>query len=95
MAATPEASAGRLTLYVDFMSQPSRACIILSTLHGLPVDVERTLISKGATRSEAFLRINPLGKVTLPAANNEPVRRTRSWMQLTPVGKPSSLSQCC
>ncbi|GFR45552.1 hypothetical protein Agub_g6946 [Astrephomene gubernaculifera] len=55
----------KLRLYVDFMSQPSRAVVIFSRCNGLPVEVRQVLIHKGETRSPAYLSINPLGKVPL------------------------------
>ncbi|CAD7696504.1 unnamed protein product [Ostreobium quekettii] len=51
------------TLYVDLMSQPSRACLIFCRLHGLPVAESVVNIKKGEHRSAAYRSINPLGLV--------------------------------
>uniref|UniRef100_A0A383VA58 Glutathione transferase n=1 Tax=Tetradesmus obliquus TaxID=3088 RepID=A0A383VA58_TETOB len=51
------------TLYIDLMSQPSRACYILCKKHGLPVDVQMIRLDKGEHKKPAYLQINPLGKV--------------------------------
>ncbi|PNH11919.1 Glutathione S-transferase T1 [Tetrabaena socialis] len=61
----PPEDTQQLRLYADFMSQPSRACIIFSRINGLPVEVRPVLIHKGETRSAAYLKLNPLGKVPL------------------------------
>eukprot|EP00882_Tetradesmus_deserticola_P022022 GHRQ01023899.1.p1 GENE.GHRQ01023899.1~~GHRQ01023899.1.p1 ORF type:complete len:141 (+),score=57.60 GHRQ01023899.1:162-584(+) len=50
-------------LYMDMMSQPSRACYILCKKHGLPVDVHMIRLDKAEHRKPAYLQINPLGKV--------------------------------
>ncbi|GIL45339.1 hypothetical protein Vafri_2611 [Volvox africanus] len=55
----------RLRLYVDFMSQPSRAVIIFSRCNNLPVELQLVFIHKGETRSPEYLARNPLGKVPL------------------------------
>ncbi|MEW5302333.1 MAG: hypothetical protein WDW36_005132 [Sanguina aurantia] len=52
-----------VTLYVDLMSQPSRACVIFCRLHGLPVVESIVNIGRGETKAAAFRAINPLGKV--------------------------------
>uniref|UniRef100_A0A7R9V2W7 Glutathione transferase n=1 Tax=Chlamydomonas euryale TaxID=1486919 RepID=A0A7R9V2W7_9CHLO len=51
------------TLYLDYMSQPSRACAIFIKLNHMPVDLSNVLIHKGETRADAFRKLNPLGKV--------------------------------
>ncbi|KAG2491176.1 hypothetical protein HYH03_010387 [Edaphochlamys debaryana] len=50
-------------LYVDLMSQPSRAVVIFAKINKLPVEVRNVFIHKGETRAPAFLAINPMGKV--------------------------------
>lgn len=54
-----------VTLYVDYMSQPSRACVIFCRMHQLPVDVRQVRLSLGEHRQPAYLKLNPLGKVPL------------------------------
>ncbi|KAF6257906.1 thioredoxin-like protein [Scenedesmus sp. NREL 46B-D3] len=51
------------TLYLDLMSQPSRACYILCKKHGLPVEMRMIRLDKGEHKKPAYLQINPLGKV--------------------------------
>ena len=54
-------------LYVDFMSQPSRALMILSRINsksiGGKVSEKTVLIHKGQHRTEAYLKLNPLGQI--------------------------------
>ncbi|KAF5828408.1 glutathione transferase [Dunaliella salina] len=57
-------------LYFDFMSQPSRACLLFCRVNGLPVKEFPTPIHKGATRTPEFRELNPLGKVPLLEAGN-------------------------
>lgn len=53
-----------MELYVDYMSQPSRACVIFCRMNGLPVEIKQLFIHKGETRSKAYMAdVNPLGKV--------------------------------
>ncbi|GAX72554.1 hypothetical protein CEUSTIGMA_g10.t1 [Chlamydomonas eustigma] len=51
------------TLFLDFMSQPSRACAIFIKLNSLPVEFQQVLIHKGETKGRDFRSRNPLGKV--------------------------------
>ena len=51
-------------LYVDFMSQPSRACALMATLHPkLQVEVKPIFIHKKQNRTPAFLAMNPMATV--------------------------------
>ena len=52
-------------LYVDLMSQPSRACVIFVAAHGLrdAVELRPVRIDRAGTRAPEYLAINPLGKV--------------------------------
>ncbi|KAI8468780.1 MAG: thioredoxin-like protein [Monoraphidium minutum] len=53
------------TLYVDMMSQPSRAVVIFCRLNKLPVEVRLVRLDKGEHRQPWFLELNPLAKVPL------------------------------
>ena len=50
-------------LFVDFMSQPSRACAYFVHLCRLPVTIKLKTLSKKEQREESFLAMNPLGQV--------------------------------
>lgn len=52
-----------MTLYIDMMSQPSRACIIFCRVNGIEAQEHRVDIAKGGTRSQEYRDINPLGKL--------------------------------
>mmetsp|Transcript_37773 Transcript_37773/g.89686 ORF Transcript_37773/g.89686 Transcript_37773/m.89686 type:complete len:136 (-) Transcript_37773:522-929(-) len=52
-----------ITLFVDLMSQPSRACTLLCRLENLPVKESLVRIDKGQQRTPEFLACNPFGKV--------------------------------
>ncbi|XP_042394606.1 glutathione S-transferase T1-like [Zingiber officinale] len=52
-----------LKLYVDRMSQPSRAILIFCKVNALPFEEVRIDISKRQHRSPAFKEINPMGQV--------------------------------
>uniref|UniRef100_A0A7S0VEM9 GST N-terminal domain-containing protein n=1 Tax=Polytomella parva TaxID=51329 RepID=A0A7S0VEM9_9CHLO len=54
-----------LKLHVDFLSQPSRACLLFCLLNDLPVEVKKVVISRGGTTSPSYKSKNPLGKVPL------------------------------
>lgn len=51
------------TLYIDMMSQPSRACVIFCRVNDLKVQEKVVNIAKGGTRSDEYRHINPLGKL--------------------------------
>lgn len=52
------------TLYVDFLSQPSRALLILKRIGNLPLREQVIQIGRGDTRKPSFLKnVNGLGKV--------------------------------
>ncbi|DBB00858.1 TPA: Glutathione S-transferase theta-1 [Trebouxia sp. C0004] len=51
------------TLYVDMMSQPSRACVIFCRLNNIKVEEKLVNIAKGGTRSPEHRAVNPLGKL--------------------------------
>ena len=62
-------------LYVDFMSQPSRALILLCRLNGL-VDAGKVkeclvMIHKRQQRTEEYKRLNPLQQVPCLVERNE------------------------
>jgi len=50
-------------VYLDWMSQPSRAIIAFCLMNKIPYEVVETKIAEGKTRSAEFRKINPLGKV--------------------------------
>ena len=52
-------------LYVDFMSQPSRACVILSRLNRLIVKENLVLVHKKQQKSDKYKKLNPLQQVPL------------------------------
>ena len=51
------------TLYVDMMSQPSRACAYFAHLCSLPVTTRLTTLGKKEQRTPEYLAMNPLGQV--------------------------------
>lgn len=51
------------TLYVDLMSQPSRACALFCRLNGLPVKVRFVKLGDLEHRQPWYLEKNPLGQV--------------------------------
>jgi len=51
------------TLYVDYMSQPSRACAMFIRIVNLPVKIELVKLHKREHKSEPFLRVNKFGQV--------------------------------
>ncbi|KAL3162185.1 hypothetical protein ABBQ32_009892 [Trebouxia sp. C0010 RCD-2024] len=51
------------TLYIDMMSQPSRACVIFCRVNNLNVEEKVVNIAKGGTRSDEYRQMNPLGKL--------------------------------
>lgn len=52
-----------LTVYVDVMSQPCRALLMLLKECNIQHDVKITQIFKQQTKSEAYTKINPHQKV--------------------------------
>jgi glutathione S-transferase len=64
------------TLYVDLMSQPSRACAIVCDLAGLTksgaVAVSTLRLDRGDQRSESYGALNPLRKVPFLALASGP-----------------------
>lgn len=52
-----------LVLYVDLMSQPSRAVLIFCRANNVPVEVRLVNLRKGEHRQPAFAAVNPLKKV--------------------------------
>ena len=59
---TPESS-GESRLYVDMMSQPSRACAYFVQLCGLPVEIRAVNLGKREHKAPGYLAMNPLGQV--------------------------------
>ena len=58
-----------LKIYLDWMSQPSRALVAFCLMNKIPYEVVETKIAEGKTRSPEFKMINPLGKV--PAIDDD------------------------
>lgn len=54
---------GVSVLYVDLMSQPSRACVYFTHLCKLPVTTHLTTLGKKEQRRPEYLDLNPLGQV--------------------------------
>ncbi|CAL6271512.1 unnamed protein product [Bathycoccus prasinos] len=52
-----------LTLYADYMSQPSRACAMFIRMVNLPVKIELVKLHKREHKSAPFLRVNKFGQV--------------------------------
>ncbi|EWS75951.1 glutathione S-transferase, amine-terminal domain protein (macronuclear) [Tetrahymena thermophila SB210] len=48
-----------LSLYMDWMSQPSRCVAIFCMINKIPVDISEVKILKGQLRSQEYKRINP------------------------------------
>ncbi|KAL3162187.1 Glutathione S-transferase theta-1 [Trebouxia sp. C0010 RCD-2024] len=51
------------TLYMNFMSQPARACVLFCRINCLKVEECHINVTAGQTRSQDFRKINPLGKI--------------------------------
>lgn len=54
---------GVIQLYMDWLSQPSRAVAIFCDINRIPVDITEVKILKKMVRSEEFKQINPNMKV--------------------------------
>ena len=52
-----------IILYIDYLSQPSRAILAFCLLNKIPHEIKQIRIFKGEGRSEEFKKINPFGKV--------------------------------
>ena len=50
-------------MYVDLMSQPSRACVYFAHLCKLSVTTKLTTLGKKEQRTPEYLAMNPLGQV--------------------------------
>lgn len=50
-------------LYVDLISEASRACVIFCRLNRLPIEIKFISIRKGEHRIPELLKLNPLAKV--------------------------------
>ena len=57
------AKSSKILLYVDYASQPSRACMAFCELAGIPFEMKRTRLAKGEARTNEFKKINPLMQV--------------------------------
>lgn len=60
----------QLHLYVDLMSQPSRALVIFCKCTGIPFVQHVVNLGKGEQRTKEYLTINPLGKVPFATFSN-------------------------
>jgi glutathione S-transferase len=56
-------SDSELKLYVDYMSQPSRAVMLFCYLSNIPFQPQLIQIAKGETRSSSYAKVNPMRKV--------------------------------
>lgn len=55
---------GELTLYIDWMSQPSRTLIIFCKMNNIPFTIKETRIMKMEHKGEEFVeKVNPAGQV--------------------------------
>lgn len=54
---------GKLRLFVDRISQPSRAVLIFCLVNGIDVDVQLVNLVKGEHKTPEFMAINPMGLV--------------------------------
>ncbi|XP_027433055.1 glutathione S-transferase theta-3-like isoform X1 [Zalophus californianus] len=52
-----------LELYLDLLSQPSRAVYIFAKKNGIPFELRSVELLKGQQHSDAFAQVNPLKKV--------------------------------
>ena len=52
-----------LKVYIDWMSQPSRAVIAFLLMNKIPHEIVETKIAEGKTRTPEFKKVNPFGKV--------------------------------
>lgn len=52
-----------MKLYIDYLSQPSRAVLWLCRMNALPVEVVEVRIGRMEQRSEEFARLNPMKQV--------------------------------
>lgn len=52
-----------MKLFVDMVSQPSRAVVLLCRVNKIPVEISLTRLARGETRTPAFRAISPFAKV--------------------------------
>jgi glutathione S-transferase len=62
--------AGRVQVYIDLGSQPSRAVLWVCRLLAVPHDLHLLRLDKGETRTPEYLAIHPLGKVPAVTFND-------------------------
>lgn len=61
----------KVTLYIDYVSQPSRAVAWFCLLTKLPHEVKETRIAQGAHKTPEFTKLNPFQKIpTILDGNN-------------------------
>jgi len=58
-----------LTLYIDYISQPSRAVLAFCIFNKIPFQVKQVRVLRGETRSADYKKINPFG--TVPAIDDD------------------------
>ncbi|EFJ31777.1 hypothetical protein SELMODRAFT_144252 [Selaginella moellendorffii] len=61
--APPHKRDSKLHLYVDFMSQPSRAILIFCRINNIDAEIHVVNVAKGQQRTPEFKAINPMGQV--------------------------------
>ena len=52
-----------IKIYIDSMSQPCRALVILCRAANIPFEYKQTLIKEGMNKTEEFTKIHPFQKV--------------------------------
>ena len=53
----------KLVFYIDWASQPSRACMDFCKRAKIPFEINEIRISRGQNKSKEFLTVNPMGQV--------------------------------
>ncbi|KAK9819158.1 hypothetical protein WJX81_008461 [Elliptochloris bilobata] len=51
------------TIYVDYVSQPCRACLLFCRVNNIEIQTKVVSLAKGENKTADFLELNPLGKV--------------------------------
>ncbi len=67
---------GKITLYIDWASQPSRAVMSFCDLNNIPYEIKEVRIFKGEHKTPEFLQINPNGQV--PAMTEDSFKLSES-----------------
>jgi len=70
-----------ITLYMDPMSQPSRAVWMFCLENNLPIKIEHRMVHKGQPRSSEFRKLNPNGQVPVIDDNGTIVWESHTIMR--------------